>query len=130
MAKIGHDDYIKEIEFFTTYPNETGGRVLLATFTSLQGYRGLIYAPQVSKINLSLEPQNNFEDYVDARNIPIFHISKMKNVKIDGVAYASHDKYHECEEWFFKVIYLDGPMSKPSISKKDIEKLFGCEIDG
>lgn len=130
MAKIGQEDYIKEIEFFTTYPNTTGGRVLLATFTSMQGYRGLIYAPQVSKINLSLEPQNNFEDYIDARNIPILHISKMKNVKIEGIAYASHDKYHENEDWFFKVIYLDGPMSKPSISKKDIEKLFGCEIDG
>ena len=130
MANIRQDDYIKEIEFFTTYPNGTGGRVLLATFTSLQGYRGLIYAPQVSKIDLSLESQNNFEDYVDARHIPIFHISKMRTVKIEGVAYASHDKHHENEDWFFKIIYLDGPMSKPSISKKDIEKLFGCEIDG
>ena len=130
MAVVKHDDYIKEIEFFTTYPNAEGGRVLLATFTSTQGYRGLVYAPFVSRINLSLEPENNFEEFVDARNIPILHFSKMKNVKIDGVAYAAHDKYHEHEQWFFKVIYLDGPMSKPSVDKKEIEKLFGCEING
>ena len=71
MAQAKPVEYIKEIEFFTTYPNTEGGRVLLATFTSIQGYRGLIYAPFVSKIDLSLEPENNFEEFVDARGIPI-----------------------------------------------------------
>ena len=127
---IERDDYIKEIEFFTTYPNINGGRVLLATFVSTEGYRGLLYAPNVSKIELSLEPEHNFEEFVDARRIPLFHLQKMKNVKIDGVAYASHDKYHECEDWFFKTFYLDGPNSKPHIDKKEVEKLFGCKING
>lgn len=130
MAVTKFDDYIKEIEFFTTYPNAEGGRVLLATFVSVQGYRGLLYAPCVSKINLSLELERNFEEWVDAHHIPILYIPKMKNLKIEGVAYALHDKYHTDEEWFFKIIYLDGPLSKPSVSKKDIEKLFGCEING
>lgn len=124
------DDYIHEIEFFTTYPNTEGGRVLLATFVSTLGYHGLLYSPNVSKINLSLEPKNNFEEFRDARDIPLMKFSRMSNVMIEGIAYASHDKYHEDEDWFFKIIYLDGPASKLSVTKEEVEKLFGCVIHG
>lgn len=124
------DDYIYEIEFFTTYPNAEGGRVLLAIFVSTLGYRGLLYSPNVSKINLSLEPKNSFEEIRDARDIPLMMLSRMTNVMIEGVAYASHDKCHENEDWFFKTIYLDGPTSKLSVTKEEVEKLFGCVIHG
>ena len=131
MAKtVNNHDYIEEIEFFTIYPNREGSNTLLATFTSLGGYRGLLYAPNVSKLDLGLEQENNYEEIRDARHVPILQICTQRGLKINGYSYAGVDKHNEKGRWFFKAIYLDGPMSKPSVSIEDIEKLFGCVVHG
>ena len=54
----------------------------------------------------------------------------MRTLKIENTAYLMKNRHNECETWYIKVIYLDGPQSKPIVKKEEVEKLFGCQIDG
>lgn len=128
MAQMSRDS-IKEIEFLTVYPNKDGSNTLLATATTREGYRALLYAPIISRIDLEMEDTRCYTDIRDIRGFSLTEICTQRGLKIDGTVYASHDHKHD-EEWYFKVMYLDGPCSKKSIDKADIEKLFGCEING
>lgn len=123
-------DFLKEVEFLTLYPNKEGSRTLLATATTTEGYRVLLYAPSVS---LPVMEVNNYQEYetcYDARNIPISSIPSMKTLKIENTVYSMKSRHNECETWYIKVIRLDGPQSKPLVKKEEVEKLFGCRIDG
>ena len=41
-----------------------------------------------------------------------------------------HDDKHNGGDWFIKTIYLDGPRHDVEIDKREIEKLFGCKMNG
>lgn len=123
-------DYLKKVEFLTLYPNEEGDKTLLATAITAEGYRILLYAPSVSTPIMELNNQQEYEEYYDARNIPIIKLPSMRTLKIENTAYLMKNRHNECETWYIKVIYLDGPQSKSLVKKEEVEKLFGCVIDG
>lgn len=124
------NDYLKEIEFLTLYPNQDGDKTLLATALTTEGYRVLMYAPAVSTPNLSMNSSQTVEEYYNAKNVPILRLPGMRTLKIENTAYLMKNSHNECETWFLRIIYLDGPESKQHVKKEDIEKLFGCVIDG
>lgn len=121
-------DYLKKVEFLTLYPNEEGDKTLLATAITAEGYRALLYTPSVSTPTIELNGQE-YEDYYDVRDIPIARLPGMRTLKIENAAYLMKNRHNECETWYIKVIYLDGPMSKIIVKKGEVEKLFGCQIE-
>ena len=123
-------DYLKKVEFLTLYPNEEGDKTLLATAITAEGYRVLLYAPSVSTPTIELDSRQEYEECYDARNIPIGKLSGMRTLKIENTVYLMKNRHNECETWYIKVVYLDGPQSKPTVKKEEVEKLFGCQIDG
>ena len=123
-------DYLKEVEFLTLYPNKEGDKTLLATAITTEGYRVLLYAPSVSTPMMEMNSRQEYEECYDARNIPIVKLPDMRTLKIENTAYLMKGRHNECETWYIKIIYLDGPQSKPTVKKEEVEKLFGCHIDG
>lgn len=123
-------DYLKKVEFLTLYPNEEGDKTLLATAITSEGYRVLLYAPSVSTPTIELYNRQEYEEYQYARDIPIINLPRMRTLKIENTAYLMKNRHNECETWYIKVIYLDGPQSKPIVKREEVEKLFGCQIDG
>lgn len=122
-------DYLKKIEFLTLYPNEEGDKTLLATAITAEGYRVLLYAPSVSTPTIELASREEYEKYYDARNIPVGKLPIMRTLKIENTAYLMKNCHNEGETWYIKVVYLDGPQSKPTIKREEVEKLFGCKIE-
>ena len=123
------NDYLKEIEFLTLYPNSEGDKTLLATALTAEGHRVLLYAPSVSSPDMLMDSRQNYEEYYDARNIPIVKLPGMRTLKIENTVCFMKGCHNENEEWFIKIIYLDGPKSKPLVKKEEVEKLFGCQIE-
>ena len=124
------NDYLKEVEFLTLYPNREGDRTLLATAITTEGYRVLLYAPSVSTPVVEINNHQTYEAFYNARNIPILSLPSMKTLKIENTVYLMKGHNNESETWYIKVVYLDGPQSKPLVKKEEVEKLFGCRIDG
>ena len=129
MASI-KNDYLKEVEFLTLYPNEEGDKTLLATALTTEGYRVLLYAPSVTTPTMEMNSRQEYEECYNAHNIPIMKLPGMRTLKIENTAYLMKGRHNECETWYIKVIYLDGPQNKPLVKKEEVEKLFGCQIDG
>ena len=123
-------DYLKKVEFLTLYPNEEGEKTLLVTAVTAEGYRVLLYAPSVSTPTIELDSRQEYEKCYDARNIPITKLPGMRTLKIENTVYIMKNCHNECETWYIKVVYLDGPQSKPTVKREEVEKLFGCQIDG
>lgn len=123
-------DYLKEVEFLTLYPNEEGDKTLLATAITTEGHRVLLYAPSVSSPIMEMNSRQEYEECYNARNIPIMELPGMRTLKIENTAYLMKGRHNEHETWYIKVVYLDGPQSKPLVKKEEVEKLFGCQIDG
>lgn len=123
-------DFLQEVEFLTLYPNKESGRTLFAIATTTKGYRVLLYAPSVSTPITEVNNYQEYETCYDARNIPISSLPSMRTLKIENTVYLMRDHHNECETWHIKVVYLDGPQSKPLVKKEEVEKLFGCRIDG
>lgn len=123
-------DFLKEVEFLTLYPNKEDGRTLLATAITTKGYRVLLYAPSVSIPEIEVNNYQEYETCYDARYIPITTLPSMGTLKIENTVYLMRGCHKECETWRIKIIYLDGPQSKPLVKKEEVEKLFGCLIDG
>lgn len=122
-------DYLKKVEFLTLYPNEEGEKTLLATAITTEGYRVLLYAPSVSTPTIELDSRQEYEKCYDARNIPITKLPGMRTLKIENTVYLMKNCHNECETWYIKIVYLDGPQSKPTVKREEVEKLFGCKIE-
>lgn len=124
------NDYIERFEFFTIYPNKEGGNTLIATLLTRDGYRALMYAPSVSPIDAEINTGTYVEEIRDIRNVPLLRLETAREFKYNGSIYCLQDKHNARENWYCKVIYLDGPMSKTIVKKEEVEKLFGCAING
>ena len=124
------NDYLEKIEFLTLYPNTDGTKTLLATVLTTQGYRALLYAPAVDNSQMNMSTGQDIDEVRDARGIPLLRLSTMRSLKLENTAYFMKNNHNKDEEWYLKIIYLDGPQSKNHISKSALEKLLGCVIDG
>lgn len=122
---IDYTENIKDIEFINMFPSMDGsGHVFLMTAITNKGNRVLVYAPMVKVGNyqISFGIDCDCDWYTSLYNITHRRYCQMIT---DMFVVKSIDGRDE----FFKIIYLDGNF-KQKIKKEEIEKIFGCEIDG
>lgn len=125
-AIMNKQEFIEEIEFFTSYPNKEGSRTILTVALTNERHRVLCYIPSASVLDLSLDELTDW----DIKHTPLSMIQQQKRLRISGELYAIHDNPHNEGKWFIRVIELDGPINPIEVDKADIEKLFGCKING
>lgn len=118
-----------DIEYMTAYP-KTGGRpgekVLLVVGRTVEGYRYLIYAPTVILKNVEMEQDIGYTEYYGGKHhTPLYSIPTSRTITLNNEMYVLPND----NETFFNLIFLDKSPA-PHIKKGDIEKLFGCVIDG
>ena len=122
---IDYTENIKDIEFINVFPSMShAGHVFLMTTITDKGRRVLIYAPLV-KVG-DHEISSGYDSEADWHT-SLYNVAHRRYCKFitDLFAVESTNKNSE----FFKIVYLDGVFTK-KIKKEDIEKIFGCEIDG
>ena len=118
-----------DIEYMTAYP-KMGGRpeekVLLVVGKTAEGYRYLIYAPTVILKNTEMEQDVSYTEYYGGKhNTLLGSIPTSRKITLNNEMYVLPND----NDAFFNLIFLD---KQPAlhIKKGDIEKLFGCVIDG
>ena len=118
-----------DIEYMTTYP-KMGGRpeekVLLVVGRTVEGYRYLVYAPTVILKNTEMEQDVSYTKYYGGKhNTLLGSIPTSRKITLNNEMYVLPND----NDTFFNLIFLD---KQPAlhIKKGDIEKLFGCVIDG
>ena len=122
---IDYSESIKDIEFINVFPSMSGGdHVFLMTAITDKGSRVLVYAPVIKVGNYQIN--SGIDCDCDWRT-SLYNITHRRYCQMITDMFAvkgvgGHDEY-------FKVIYLDGNF-KQKIKKEEIEKMFGCEIDG
>lgn len=122
---VDYSERIKDIEFINVFPSISHvEHVFLMTAITDKDHRVLVYAPLV-KVG-DYEIASGYDYDADWRT-SLYNIAHRRYCKFmaDLFAVESLNKNGE----FFKIIYLDGDF-KQKIKKEEIEKLFGCEIDG
>lgn len=122
---IDYSENIKDIEFINVFPSmNSSGHVFLMTAITNKGNRVLVYAPMVKvgdyQINSGAECDSDW--HTSLYNITHRRYCQMITDLFVVKGIGGHDE-------FFKVIYLDGDF-RQKIKKEEIEKMFGCEIDG
>ena len=118
-----------DIEYMTTYP-KMGGRpeekVLLIVGRTVEGYRYLVYAPTVILKSMGMEQDIDYTDYCGGkRNTLLCSIPTSRNITLNNEMYVLPNDNNT----FFNLIFLDKQPAQ-HVKKGDIEKLFGCVIDG
>lgn len=118
-----------DIEYMTTYP-KVGGRpeekILLVVGRTVEGYRYLIYASSVILKNTEMEQDISYSEYYGGKhNTLLGSIPTSRKITLNNEMYVLPND----NDTFFNLIFLD---KQPAlhVKKGDIEKLFGCVIDG
>lgn len=122
---VDYSENIKDIEFINMFPSMNHvGHVFLMTAITDKGRRVLVYAPLV-KVGDS-EITSGYDCDADWHT-SLYNITHRRYCKFitDLFVVENINKTGE----FFKIVYLDSNF-KQKIKKEEIEKLFGCEIDG
>ena len=118
---------LQDVEFMTTYPvvgGRANERVLMVVLNTAESGRWLLYAPSVMQRNMEVESSCAYQDYRDWRGNTLFRDISSREIIISNELYVlSNDKVA------FNLIALDG-QQKRTVKKEEIEKLFGCTIDG
>ena len=118
-----------DIEFMTTYPKMGGHpneKVLLIVARTAEGYRYLIYAPRVVQRETGIEHHIESVECRGPRGTVLSKIPYSRNMTINNELYVLPD---EDKDTVFNLIFLDQQPAQ-HVKKGDIEKLFGCVIDG
>lgn len=122
---IDYNESIKDIEFINMFPSmNSSGHVFIMTAITDKGNRILVYAPVVKLGKASINSYCD-EDYSWRTTLRDITLRRHCQFMTEMFAVKSTNNYDE----FFKIFYLDGNF-KTKIKKSEIEKLFGCEIDG
>ena len=118
-----------DIEFMTTYPKMGGHpeeRVLFIVARTAEGYRYLVYASTVILKNVEMEQEiGHIDCYHAMTHSKLTSIPMGRSLTINNEMYVLPND----NETFFNVIFLDKQPAQ-HVKKGDIEKLFGCVIDG
>ena len=124
---VDYSERIDKIEFINMFPSmNSSDHVFLMTAITNKGNRVLVYAPMVKLSNSQINSGCDYDCDGDWRT-PLREIARRRYCQFitDVFAVKSTNGHDE----FFKILYLDGDF-KQKIKKEEIEKLFGCEIDG
>ena len=135
MAKVIPDERIQRTELINIFPSSAsnGDHVFIMTAITDLGNRVLIYAPLVKLDEKSIKTEDLsgwFDCYNDICKSSLYQLARSRFIKFFADMYAVKET---SGEFFFKVFYLDqfdGIFEKPKIDKQEIEKLFGCEVNG
>lgn len=122
---IDYTESIKDIEFINVFPSINHvGHVFLMTAITDKERRVLVYAPlvRVGDFEIASGYDADADWYTSLYNI--VHRRYCKFIT-DLFVVENINKKGE----FFKIIYLDGDFTQ-KVKKEEIEKIFGCEIDG
>ena len=126
---VDYSERIDKVEFINIFPSiNNNSHVFLMTAITDKRNRVLVYAPMVKlgdhHINSGCDYDHVYE--CDWR-IPLRQIACRRYCQFITDVFMVKNTNGQDE--FFKVIYLDGDFKK-KIKKEEIEKFFGCEIDG
>lgn len=127
---MNFNEAIVDIEFINIFPSKNSEEfVFLLTAITDENNRVLVYAPMVRVENTieMLEDQDWDLDFTK-RHIPLSALVQSRTCRFLTDVYAVKESRSNNHN-FFKIIYLDDDFHLV-IRKKDIEKLFGCVIDG
>ena len=122
---VDFSERIKDIEFINMFPSmNSSGHVFLMTAITDKGNRVLLSAPMVK---LGEAYMYSYTDNEYDWHCTLKEISLRRHCKFMTEMFAVNSTNGGSE--FFKIVYLDGVFTK-HIKKEEIEKMFGCEIDG
>lgn len=126
LSANDYNQHIKEVEFITTYPRKGSAtdNVMVAIVLLENDKRALIYAPAIRPMNLDFTISEEYEDY-GFRGVKLGVIPTTRHVKIGCDLYTISKE----NGTLFSVVLLDDAPA-PHVNRKEIEKLFGCVIDG
>ena len=117
----------QNVEYMATYPAVNGKnneKVLIVVLNTLEGSRWLLYAPRVIQRVMDVEASIGYQEVRGYCNILLDQIPFSREMIINNSFYVLPD-----EKTFFNLVALD-EQPKPTVKKEEIEKLFGCKIDG
>ncbi len=126
LSANDYNQHIKEVEFITTYPRKGSAtdNVMVAIVLLENDKRALVYAPAIRPVNLDFTISEEYEDY-GFRGVKLGVIPTTRHVKIGCDLYTISKE----NGTLFSVVLLDDAPA-PHVNRKEIEKLFGCIIDG
>ena len=115
---------LEKIEFMNIYPSSRNSEyVFIAIVITESGDRLMMYAPMCKIDEMSLSAETSpYRDCWGNR------LGKERRLTFGGEIFAL--KEGDGQDNFITVYNLDQIGKKPTISKEDIEKMFGCKIDG
>ena len=117
----------QDIEFMTTYPavgGQTKEKVLMVVLNTKENGRWLLYSPSVMHRDIEVESSYNYRDCRDCYGNSLFRDISGREIIINNELYVlGNDKVA------FNLVSLDS-QQKRIVKKEEIEKLFGCTIDG
>ena len=116
--------YPTNIEYMAVYPNGRPDEKVLLIVAKEKGERWLIYAPRVITHSLEMEQDLSAREIYDCRGHKIAEYCSAREVIINNEIYVLAD-----EKTYFNIMPLD-KQHKPLVKKEEVEKLFGCQIDG
>ena len=115
----------RKIEFVNVYPSTRHNEyVFIAVIIDANGDRLMVYAPmcRLQELEMTTGGRGGGRDCWGNIMLP------ERRLLFGGEVFAS--KEGDGQDTFFTVYNLDQIGKKPTISKEDIEKMFGCKIDG
>lgn len=126
LSANDYNQHIKEVEFIATYPRKGSAtdNVMVAIVLLENDKRALVYAPAIRPVNLDFTISEEYEDY-GFRGVKLGVIPTTRHVKIGCDLYTISKE----NGTLFSVVLLDDAPA-PHVNRKEIEKLFGCVIDG
>ena len=110
----------------TTYPvvgGRANERVLMVVLNTAENGRWLFYAPSVMQREMNVESSCDYQDYRDFRGNAILRMVSREVIISNELYVLSSD------DVAFNLIALDS-QQKRTVKKEEVEKLFGCHIDG
>ena len=117
----------QDIEYMVTYPvvgGRANERVLMVVLNTADSGRWLLYSPSVMQREMSVESSQDYQDYRDFRGNTILRRTIGREIVVSNELYVLSN-----DDVAFKLIALD-EQQKRIVKKEEIEKLFGCTIDG
>ena len=114
----------RNIEYMAVYPNGRPDEKVLLIVAKEMGERWLIYAPRVIAHSLEMEQDLSAREIYDSRGHKIAEYHSAREIVINNELYVLAD-----EKTYFNIVPLDR-QHKPLVKKEEVEKLFGCQIDG